>query len=128
MAATIAVGAAVALMSKSIEKEGLEPSPPADDEIEMCEEQTARAISRGLGDAELPWWAPLVLSYGKLYSGMRLEARRKAERPHQHPAAAEETTPAASSPAPSSPPTPARAQGGSVPWQPLAPLQKVTAQ
>lgn len=78
-------------------RRGVEPNQLDDDDVEHLEEETAKAIRRGIGDGPVPWWAPVVSAWGLAYFAMGNGAPR-LERPAPDQLVAE--PPPASSPPP----------------------------
>lgn len=76
MAASAATSVAVISFTKLIQKEGLEPNEPGDDDVEAAERATEEGIALAVGDTEIPWWAGMALAYGNLFVSMRVGAKR----------------------------------------------------
>jgi hypothetical protein len=105
LAGKVATSVGIGVLTSIHRRRGFEPAELDDDEVERLETETVKVVRRGIGDKQIPWWAPVVSAWGMAYFSMGNGAR-----PLGTPIAeaAGEAAPApGSAPPPMPPPAPA---------------------
>jgi hypothetical protein len=100
LAGKVATSVGVALLAGIHRRQGREPNELDDDDVEQLEEQTTKAVRRGIGDRAIPWWAPVVSAWGMAYFSMGNGAREIGRPPVDQLVPDPEAPAAASSSAP----------------------------